>query len=256
MKKYLFSTLALMLMPFYPALAQIKTGLPGITATSNPADFIKSIYGFALLIGGVLALGAIVYGGIRYMTAAGNPSSQSEGKEWIKGSIFGLLLLFGAYAVLNFINPDITTLSLPTLSPIPASQAPSGGGGGGYTDAQARELLIKNGVGGKDRVTLNGVQPELVARLIALKQACGSQCAVLITSSTGDSHEAGRCSHSGGFKADIRPDENLDNFITTRYTKAGKWQNGAQLYRDQNGVIYADERNISGVVPHWDMAVC
>ena len=114
---YLFTTAFLVAVNTAQAV-NISVGLPGISPEAPPSDFIGAIYKFALMISGVLALGAIVYGGVKYMMAAGNPSGQSEGREWIKGAVFGLILLFGAYFMLNIINPDITKLSLPTLAPV------------------------------------------------------------------------------------------------------------------------------------------
>lgn len=100
--------------------ANISLGIPGISPEAPPSDFVGAIYKFAIGISGVLALGAIVFGGVKYMMAAGNPSGQTEGKEWVKGAVFGLILLFGAYFILNVINPDIAKLNkLPTLAPIP-----------------------------------------------------------------------------------------------------------------------------------------
>lgn len=116
-----FALLAGLVATANTALAvNISIGIPGLSAEPKPTEFIGGIYNFALMISGVLALGAMVFGGVKYMTAAGNPSGQSEGREWIKGAVFGLLLLFGAYFILNVINPDLTKLSLPTLSAIPA----------------------------------------------------------------------------------------------------------------------------------------
>jgi hypothetical protein len=94
-------------------------------ANPNPIGIINQFYQFALLISGLLAFGAIVYGGIKYILAAGNPSGQTEGREWIKSALLGLLLLLGAYLVLNTINPNLTKLSLPGLTPIQA-QNPAG----------------------------------------------------------------------------------------------------------------------------------
>lgn len=135
MRKVLYSLATIILAATGTAQAvTISLGIPGIKPEAPPSDFIGAIYKFALMISGVLALGAIVYGGVKYMTAAGNPSGQSEGREWIKGAIFGLILLFGAYFILNIINPDITRLSLPTLSPIstvPVKPTGSGGGASG-----------------------------------------------------------------------------------------------------------------------------
>ena len=83
-----------------------EAGAPGI---------VDNFYRFSLLAAGVLAFGAVVYGGIKYTFAAGNPSGQSEGKEWVKGALLGLVLLGGAYLVLLTINPQLVELELPTL---------------------------------------------------------------------------------------------------------------------------------------------
>jgi len=98
------------------AIAEAETINPNIPGSENPesvSGIVANVYRFALMIGGILAFGAIVYGGIRYTASGGNPSGQSEGKEWIKQALWGLLLLVGASIVLGTINPDILKLRLP-----------------------------------------------------------------------------------------------------------------------------------------------
>jgi Type IV secretion system pilin len=111
----------------------INPNLPGAAPASSgtPWGFVANFYQFALMIGGVLAFGVVVYGGVKYMMSAGNPSGQSDAKEWIWGALLGLLLLAGAYLILNTINPALVHLQLPTLAPI--SIQGSGGGSGGGT---------------------------------------------------------------------------------------------------------------------------
>ncbi len=113
-----------------PALAiVISPAIPGMTTavTSNTSSgaFVSGFYNFALMIGGVLAFGAIVYGGILYAASAGNPSKQSEGKEWVKSALLGLLLLAGSYLILYTINPNLVNLNLPTLEAINIAAPPA-----------------------------------------------------------------------------------------------------------------------------------
>lgn len=100
------------------AAVEISVNLPGqkndVSAT-GPLGFVQQFYNFGLMIGGTLAFGAIVYGGIKYTFAAGNPSGQSEGKEWIKSAILGLLLLALATLILRTINPSLATPTLPNF---------------------------------------------------------------------------------------------------------------------------------------------
>jgi hypothetical protein len=67
----------------------------------------NNILNWAIGIGSVVAVGVIVYGGILYTASAGKPSMQEDAKEWIKSAIYGLLLLFASYLILNTINPAL-----------------------------------------------------------------------------------------------------------------------------------------------------
>jgi hypothetical protein len=135
---------------FVFAQVTINYQIPGAQAvsTNNPCTTVINFYQFALLISGILAFGAIVYGGIRYALAAGNPSGQTEGKEWITGALWGILLLAGAYLILNVINPALTKCEMPQLSPLPQTVAPSsfnGGNGGQFGGGGASGGWTPNG---------------------------------------------------------------------------------------------------------------
>ena len=114
----------------------ISPAIPGmgtITSSTPPGAYVSGFYNFALMIGGVLAFGAIVYGGILYAVSAGNSSRQSEGRAWITSALLGLLLLAGAYLILYTINPNLVNLSLPTLQAINVGSGTGfQGGGGGF----------------------------------------------------------------------------------------------------------------------------
>ncbi len=100
------------------AVVPINVNLPGDNSNvpiTGPIGFVQQFYNFGFMIGGVLAFGAIVYGGIRYTFAAGNPSGQSEGKEWVKSALLGLLLLALATLILRTINPTLATPTLPNF---------------------------------------------------------------------------------------------------------------------------------------------
>jgi hypothetical protein len=98
----------------------IATSVPGTygptAGTGGPGAFVANFYQFALIIGGILAFGVIVYGGIKYMLSAGNPHALEDAKEWIEAALLGLLLLAGAYFILSVINPQLLNLNLPSLS--------------------------------------------------------------------------------------------------------------------------------------------
>ena len=136
----LFLILIITIPTFSFAQVTINPNLPGARApisNNNPCSTVINFYWFAIFISGILAFGAIVYGGIKYELATGNPGGQSEAKKWIMGAIEGMLLLFSAYLILKIINPGLTKCQLPELSSleskdniIPKSQMPTGGVGG------------------------------------------------------------------------------------------------------------------------------
>ena len=105
----------------------ISPNLPGpLNATptsSSPGAYIKNFYSYALFLSGLLAFGAIVYGGIKYAISRGNPSGETEAKAWIWSALLGMLLLAGAYLILFTVNPNLVNLALPSL-PAPAATAP------------------------------------------------------------------------------------------------------------------------------------
>jgi hypothetical protein len=125
MKRYKIIGMGVALMGLLPiavalaAAITISPNLPGPLNTtptgSSPGAYIKNFYSYALFLSGLLAFGAIVYGGIKYAIARGNPSGESEAKQWIWSALLGMLLLAGAYIILFTINPNLVNLALPAL---------------------------------------------------------------------------------------------------------------------------------------------
>jgi Type IV secretion system pilin len=111
----------LILPPIALAQTHISASIPGTNSNgsaASPGAWIANFYQFALLIGGILAFGAIVFGGVKYAASVGNPSAQSDAKEWIEGALIGLLLLAGVYLILYVINPNLVNLNMPQLGGI------------------------------------------------------------------------------------------------------------------------------------------
>ncbi len=104
-----------------PAQITINPNLPGTLPSNSFSGLVANFYSFALVIAGVLAFGAIVYGGVLYATSRGNPTRESEGKSWITSALLGLLLLGGAYIILYTINPQLVNLQIPGLPTLPPS---------------------------------------------------------------------------------------------------------------------------------------
>lgn len=85
-----------------------QNGIPGL---------VSSIYIWALGLAGGAAFVVLIWGAILY-TVSGAVDKKSEAKEWIKGAIYGLILLLGAYLILYTINPNLVNLKfdMPVLN--------------------------------------------------------------------------------------------------------------------------------------------
>lgn len=86
--------------------------------TGNFASMVNQIYKYAVGIVALFAFGAIVYGGILYTVSVGNPAKSREAWAWIRDALLGLLLLFAAYAILYFINPNLVNLTNPQINDV------------------------------------------------------------------------------------------------------------------------------------------
>ncbi len=110
-----------------PALAarELEVQIPGLKTTTLPAlpDYIKAIFEFSLMAVGIICFGALIYGGLRWLTSAGNPAALSDAKDQIFSALIGLIILFSAYLIFRTINPELVI-----LNPIP--------GGGCHSNAE------------------------------------------------------------------------------------------------------------------------
>lgn len=82
--------------------------------TSLP-QLVQYIFNFAVGISGLLAFAMLVYGGVKYMSSAGNPTTQRDAMDIIKSALLGVLLLLGSVILLQVINPDVLILNSPNL---------------------------------------------------------------------------------------------------------------------------------------------
>ena len=98
--------------------------LPSFTQSQDPASFVNNFYLYVLGIAGTLAVIMIVYGAIKYIITGGNTASQKDARDIIVSSVWGIVLLAGAYLILSTINPSLVELKNPGLSHV---SIPEGG---------------------------------------------------------------------------------------------------------------------------------
>ena len=75
-------------------------------------QYIKYIFNFSVALAGLVAFGALIYGGFRYLTSVGAPTAQTEAKDQIFAGLIGLVILLSSYLILTTVNPQLVMLNL------------------------------------------------------------------------------------------------------------------------------------------------
>ena len=116
---------------FFPLVAHAAYDLqlPSFANASDPASLVNAIYQYALGIAGTLAVVMIVYGGVKYVVTGGNGAAQKDAMDIIKSAVWGIVLLGGAFLILNTVNPTLTILKNPGLTPVTIVAPPTTSGG-------------------------------------------------------------------------------------------------------------------------------
>lgn len=131
-KKIIFSSVFLLVFSIFMGLSSTPTvladsTLDGLNSTAGKVtafagqvgtqdtNFIQTkagqIIGTVLSFVGVLFLILMIYSGIMWMTAQGNDQQVSKAKDLLINSIIGLIIIFAAYAITNFIGTFVQDLN-------------------------------------------------------------------------------------------------------------------------------------------------
>ncbi len=94
----------------YTPLAPIPQ-LQDTSGKTTVESFIPGAIRLIVGISGALAVIFIMIGGIKYLSTDAW-GGKSEAKDTIQNAIFGLLLVIGAYVILNTVNPNLVNLRL------------------------------------------------------------------------------------------------------------------------------------------------
>ena len=72
-------------------------------STDELPNVIQGIANAIILVAGVIAVVFIIYGGIQYMTSAGDSSKTKKAKDTILYAAIGLIICALAFAIVNFV---------------------------------------------------------------------------------------------------------------------------------------------------------
>ena len=90
---------------------QIPNAVRPTTVKTLLQDYIKYIFNFAIIISGIIAFVSLIYGGVRYLASAGNPSTMGDARGQMFAGILGLIILLLSYIMLTTINPQLVIMA-------------------------------------------------------------------------------------------------------------------------------------------------
>ena len=85
------------------------------TSGEQLSNYINWIIKTSVILGSILAVAYIIFGGITYMTTD-SFSNKTEGRENVRNAIGGLIFLIGGYLIFIQINPDILNVNFSTAA--------------------------------------------------------------------------------------------------------------------------------------------
>ena len=94
----------------YTPLVKIPGVPPG---PINLSSYLVGLYNFLLSVVGIVAVLMLVIGGMRYISAVGNPAAISSAKDIIYNAFFGLLLALLSWVIVSTMNPDVLYIKKP-----------------------------------------------------------------------------------------------------------------------------------------------
>lgn len=65
---------------------------------------VKNFLNIAVRIAGIAVFVMLVIGGFKYLTSGSDPKAKESARKTITSAIFGLVLILGAWFILNFIE--------------------------------------------------------------------------------------------------------------------------------------------------------
>lgn len=78
-------------------ITEVKVG-----QSTELKSLIANVINIALGFLGVIAVAFIIYGGFKWMTAAGNEEQVTDARKLITQAVIGLVVIFAAYIIANF----------------------------------------------------------------------------------------------------------------------------------------------------------
>jgi hypothetical protein len=234
----------------------------GTNCTTDFQTYLPGLFNLSIGIAAVLAFVMITFGGVTYMVSD-SLSGKEDGKKFVNDALAGLVLVIGAWVILNTINPKILQFNLNIPKPNLTYATSTVVAGQAMTpdqkaaDKAVRDRLTDPSVGininhgpcsaGETHgcTNLNELPDAAVNGLISLKKSCN--CDVTVSGGT----EGGHKTHGAGAAiVDLQPSSTLNGFLGATAPVG----NPHPTQITKNGATYTYENtgdNGIASAPHW-----
>lgn len=98
-----------------PPLISLEVPIAGQTTVLGIAGYIELLYRFAVSSIGIAATLMIMWGGFKWISAAGNSQKISDAQDTIYNALIGLMLGLLSYTLLYVINPAFVDNEIPNI---------------------------------------------------------------------------------------------------------------------------------------------
>jgi hypothetical protein len=108
-----------------PNKINLEIPIPSLGTSISPDGsalgvYIRAVFVYFIWIVGLLAVVMIIWGGVQWVAAAGNPATITSAREKVLGAITGLALALTSVVLLNQINPNLTNFQSLNINSVAA----------------------------------------------------------------------------------------------------------------------------------------
>ena len=226
--------------PINPKLSvsiPLFTGFQKISCTDEECtvpwigDYINGLYKYGTTSIVILAVIVLMIAGVMWITAGGKEERIADAKQWIAGSLFGVLIALSSYIILQVINPALTELSPIKISYIgeedlePMAETPTNDVTAGTIQSKGQECFLNTFGNSNAAVTKNMVGVNLFGKTVQVHKLAKDAFEKVSREVTGKTNykfysmgtqnwrsnvnNSSKLSlHSFGIAIDINPDQN------------------------------------------------
>ncbi len=106
------------------------------------SEYIVAIFKYSIGIVGIISTIVLMFGGIRWLTAGGNNGIITEARNYIIGSLSGLILSLGSFLLLSTINTNLVNFKIKNITPIKEIDLTLDGCCAKYTDKNKDKAIL------------------------------------------------------------------------------------------------------------------